>query len=687
MALTFKHKPLFLLVFLFHHIIFFLPCSSLPTDSAALKNILLKFKSSLSNTAALSNWDGKSPPCKENNTTLNWKGVFCSNGYIRGIQLPNMGLKGTVDLTLLVDLKEDLRSLNFADNSLQGPLPDLNIFGALKSAFLSNNQFSETIPDDAFKGMGSLKKLHLANNTFTGPIPKSLTNLSNLIELKLQDNKFEGQIPDFQDPKLQVFNVSNNNLVGTIPPSLSKMDPSFFTGNKGLSQSSQATPTPADSGSNTADSGSNTINPESGSNTKNQESESKGTSTLTIVLAAVGSLLGLAIILAVLFILCQKQRRKTTLSIETPLPSNLQKKTGIRETDRPSKSASEGSVGAGGSTRGKKAAESTKLSFVRDDREMFDLQDLLKASAEILGSGCFGSSYKAALPSGHMMVVKRFKQMNNVGREEFQEHMRRIGRLRHPNLLPLVSYYYRKEEKLLISDFVDRGSLAVHLHGYQALGQPGLEWATRLKVIKGVAKGLGFLYKELPSLIAPHGHMKSSNVLLNEAYEPFLTDYGLTPVINQESAQDLMVAYKSPEFLQQGRITKKTDVWGLGILILEILTGKFPANFLQQGKQKTDVDLANWVNSVVESGDNNISDVFDKDMGGTNNSKGEMMKLLNIALACSEAEVEKRLDIKEAVEKIEELKERDGEDDFYSSCASEADIKSSRGKSDDFAFT
>jgi hypothetical protein len=102
---------------------------------------------------------------------------------------------------------------------------------------------------------------------------------------------------------------------------------------------------------------------------------------------------------------------------------------------------------------------------VRDDREKFDLPDLLKASAEILGSGCFGSSYKAALNSGTMMVVKRFKQMNNVGKEEFQEHMRRLGRLKHSNLLPLVAYYYRKEEKLLITDFVEKGSLAVHLHG------------------------------------------------------------------------------------------------------------------------------------------------------------------------------------------------------------------------------
>ena len=106
-----------------------------------------------------------------------------------------------------------------------------------------------------------------------------------------------------------------------------------------------------------------------------------------------------------------------------------------------------------------------KLTFVRDDREKFDLQELLKASAEILGSGCFSSSYKAALLNGPLIVVKRFKQMNNVGREEFQEHMRRIGRLKHPNLLPLVAYYYRKEEKLLVTDYIQNGSLAVRLHG------------------------------------------------------------------------------------------------------------------------------------------------------------------------------------------------------------------------------
>jgi len=105
-----------------------------------------------------------------------------------------------------------------------------------------------------------------------------------------------------------------------------------------------------------------------------------------------------------------------------------------------------------------------KLSFLKDDIEKFDLQDLLRASAEVLGSGTYGSSYKAVV-GGQPVVVKRYRHMNNVEREEFHEHMRRIGRLKHPNLLPLAAYYYRREEKLLVTVFAENGSLASHLHG------------------------------------------------------------------------------------------------------------------------------------------------------------------------------------------------------------------------------
>lgn len=198
--------------------------------------------------------------------------------------------------------------------------------------------------------------------------------------------------------------------------------------------------------------------------------------------------------------------------------------------------------------------------------------------------------------------------------------------------------------------------------GHQSLGEPSLEWPVRLEIVKGIAKGLEYLYRDMPSLIAPHGNLKSSNVLLTESFEPLLTDYGLVPVINQELAQDIMVIYKSPEYLQHGRITKKSDVWCLGILILEILTGKFPANFLQKGKG-SEVSLASWVDSVVPEEWTNA--VFDQDMGETKNSEGEMGKLLKIALNCCEADVDKRWDIKESVAKILEVKQRDDDQDNF----------------------
>lgn len=167
--------------------------------------------------------------------------------------------------------------------------------------------------------------------------------------------------------------------------------------------------------------------------------------------------------------------------------------------------------------------------------------------------------------------------------------------------------------------------------------------------MKGVAQGIEYLYKEMPNLIAPHGQLKSSNVLLSESMEPILTDYGLIPVINQDIAHEIMVAYKSPEYLHSGRITKKTDVWSLGLLTLEILTGKYPANFIQQ----SELSLGNWVDSVVQ--EEWPSQVFDKDMEFSRNSEGEIVKLLKIALACCDMDVNKRLDLKEAVDRIQEV--------------------------------
>lgn len=169
----------------------------------------------------------------------------------------------------------------------------------------------------------------------------------------------------------------------------------------------------------------------------------------------------IVIAVAVIFILHQRRKRGPSSSLDNPPSGAHNNKVGrVRDVGNESHRSSR-SISSNHSRRG----DHMKLSFIRDDRERFDLQELLRASAEILGSGCYSSSYKASLMNGPTIVVKRFKQMNNVGKEEFQEHMRRIGKLNHPNLIPLVAYYYRKEEKLLVTDFVQNGSLAVRLHG------------------------------------------------------------------------------------------------------------------------------------------------------------------------------------------------------------------------------
>jgi len=193
--------------------------------------------------------------------------------------------------------------------------------------------------------------------------------------------------------------------------------------------------------------------------------------------------------------------------------------------------------------------------------------------------------------------------------------------------------------------------------------QPGLDWPTRLKIIQGVAKGLGYLFNELTTLTIPHGHLKSSNVVLDESFEPLLTDYALRPVMNSEQSHNLMISYKSPEYSLKGHLTKKTDVWCLGVLILELLTGRFPENYLSQGYD-ANMSLVTWVSNMVK--EKKTGDVFDKEMTGKKNCKAEMLNLLKIGLSCCEEDEERRMEMRDAVAKIERLKEGEFDNDFAS---------------------
>ncbi|KAM0933715.1 putative protein kinase RLK-Pelle-LRR-III family [Dioscorea sansibarensis] len=640
-------------------LVFLFLVSTIPVTHSSDADVLLQFKATISGAQeALPDWVPGSSPCVDGHS--NWTGVICYANNVFGLQLENMKLSGALDLDPLEALP-GLRALSFMGNDFVGLMPNLNKLGALKSVYLSRNQFSGMITHDVFAQMKSLKKVHMSQNDFSGPIPSSFTSIPRLMDLRLDGNKFSGTIPDLKSSVLRLVNVSNNNLEGPIPKVLSKMNPSLFAGNKDLCG------TPLDVSCSPASSTPSSLA---------RSSNSKNLSAPVMV-----AIIGLSLVIILIAMACIKRRRERTAA-EIHIGGKQALKIEPHHADKLEQGFSEPKSVA---MKAPKEVEHGKLVFVKEGAVRFELQDLLKASAEVLGSGNFGASYKAVLVSGHAVVVKRFREMNRVGREDFQEHMRRLGRLSHPNLLPLQAYYYRKEEKLLVTEYYHNGSLAHLLHGTHGSNQPLLDWPTRLKIIKGVGRGLTYLYDGLPMLALPHGHLKSSNVLLDDSFEPLLTDYALVPVVNKTHATQVMVAYKSPEFTQHGKTSKKGDVWSFGILILEILTGKFPANYLGTGKVGD--DLASWVNKVMK--EESSKEVFDKEMRGTKNCKEDTLKLLQIGLCCCERDEEKRWELKQAVEKIEELKvmegddEDEGEGDSSSYVSSEGEMMSSKDTIED----
>ncbi|CAN1139489.1 Pollen receptor-like kinase 4 [Linum perenne] len=597
---------------------------------------LLKFKSGVGDNEALGTWTPDTEPCEGGKP--NWAGVLCAKGMVWGLQLEHMELTGVVDIDALVSIG-DIRTLSLMDNRLDGPLPEVKKLGKLKALFLSNNYFSGEIPADAFDGMGSLKTLYLANNDFTGTIPESITRLPKLNVLKLDGNQFQGRIPEFQQKFLRAVNLAKNDLEGPIPKMLSHMPPNSFSGNKGLCGAPLAPCSIAPPPSPT----------QSPPSLPPSEELAMEVETTNVTLEVIALLLALVIILIIVLLsmlIIHRRKRASTSSSATP-PIIITEAKYMS----PMTSATTVVNPFQREEMMKKVVveQVNQLMFLRDDMERFELQDLLRASAEVLGSGTFGASYKAGVIGQPLMVVKRYRHMINVGREEFHEHMRMIGRLDHPNLLPLVACYYRKEEKLLVSKYMANGSLATRLHGNHTSEQ-ALDWPTRLKIIRGITKGLAHLHNELLITSTPHGHLKSSNVLFSDSFEPMLTDYALRPVINVDHAHKLMIAYKSPEHAHLKQTSGKTDVWSLGIVMLEILTGKYPENYLTQSYNRSS-DLATWVNNMVK--DKKTVEVFDKDMAGT--SKGEMIKVLKLALSCCEEDVERRVGIKEVVDRIERL--------------------------------
>ncbi|XP_022726103.1 probable leucine-rich repeat receptor-like protein kinase At1g68400 [Durio zibethinus] len=640
-------KPRFLIPhFLFSFLFFFL-VQVIPNPD--LKP-LMDFKSASDKANRLTSWNSTADLCT-------WSGVTCLQNRVSRLVLENLDLTGSFEpLTSLTQL----RVLSLKQNRLSGPVPNLSNLTALKLLFLSHNELTGEFPASV-QSLFRLYRLDLSFNNFTGEIPVTVNRLTHLLTLRLEENRFSGPLSSLNLPNLQDFNVSDNRLSGEIPESFSRFPESAFGSNAALCGapmekcksiesdprkpgSDGALASPLLPGRNpTVVASSPSSLPSTGNLNKTPNSQRHSAAKISpsaLIAIILGDVLVLALVSLLLY--CYFWRNYVAKMRDG-------KGSKVLEGEKIVYSSSPYPAQPG--------FERGRMVFFEGVKR-FELEDLLRASAEMLGKGGFGTAYKAVLDDGNVVAVKRLKDANVGGKREFEQQMEVLGRLRHPNLVSLKAYYFAREEKLLVYDYMPNGSLFWLLHGNRGPGRIPLDWTTRLKIAAGAARGLAFIHNTCKTLKLTHGNIKSTNVLLDKLGNARVSDFGLSILASPTNNAPRSNGYRAPEVSSDGRKpTQKSDVYSYGVLLLEMLTGKCPSIVDNGGSgygYGGAVDLPRWVQSVVR--EEWTAEVFDLELMRYKDIEEEMVGLLQIAMACTSASPDQRPKISHVVKMIEEIR-------------------------------
>ncbi|KAJ8767927.1 hypothetical protein K2173_020867 [Erythroxylum novogranatense] len=491
--------------------------------------------------------------------------------------------------------------VDLGNANLSGQLvPQLGQLYNLQYLELYSNNITGKIPEE-LGNLTDLVSLDLYLNGLNGPIPVTLGKLQKLRFLRLNNNSLSGTIPMVLTnvSTLQVLDLSNNKLVGDIPVNGSF---SLFTllsfQNNSLNKPPPAPPPP--------------LIP-----TQTRSSGNSGTGAIAGGVAA-----GAALLFAVPALAVAYWRRRKPQDHFFDVPAEEDPEVHLGQLKR------------------------------------FSLRELQVATdsfsnKHILGRGGFGKVYKGRLADGSLVAVKRLKEERTQGGElQFQTEVEMISLAVHRNLLRLFGFCMTPTERLLVYPYMANGSVASCLRERKE-SEPPLNWPIRKRIALGAARGLAYLHDHCdPKII--HRDVKAANILLDEEYEAVVGDFGLAKLMDYKdthvtTAVRGTIGHIAPEYLSTGKSSEKTDVFGYGVTLLELITGQ-RAFDLARLANDDDVMLLDWVKGLLK--DKKLEVLVDADLQG-NYLDDEVEKLIQVALLCTQGAPMERPKMSEVVRMLE----------------------------------
>ncbi|XP_013609796.1 PREDICTED: probable serine/threonine-protein kinase NAK isoform X1 [Brassica oleracea var. oleracea] len=281
----------------------------------------------------------------------------------------------------------------------------------------------------------------------------------------------------------------------------------------------------------------------------------------------------------------------------------------------------------------------------------------------MVGEGGFGCVFKGWIdetslaPSkpgtGIVIAVKRLNQEGLQGHREWLAEINYLGQLDHPNLVKLVGYCLEEEQRLLVYEFMPRGSLENHLFRRGTFFQP-ISWNTRVRMALGAARGLAFLHNAQPQVI--YRDFKASNILLDSNYNAKLSDFGLArdgPEGDNSHVSTRVVGtqgYAAPEYLATGHLSAKSDVYSFGVVLLELLSGR---RTIDKNQPVGEHNLVDWARPYLTN-KRRLLRVMDPRLQGQY-SLTRALKIALLALDCISMDSKVRPNMNDVVKTLEEL--------------------------------